>query len=467
MKIFLNVQNKNIILFILLVLFGSLTFIYEHNSIVVSLMIVLLCISLWVFGLVPAYVTSLVLFCLVFYFKPDLFSKTLSGFSSSGFWLAFSGLVWGKAINQTGLSAKISSVVTLVFSRHYSSVIIGSILLGSALAFIMPSAMGRVMLLVPILIGIATHLGFSKNDRGYYGIVLAGVFATYLLGFTILPSNLPNMVLSSLSSHLYHLDLNYAQYILVHFPVLGGLKLLLLFIITMFMFYQAIPNVTSDDIYNDSEKLGQSTNRYFTAKEIKLSLYLLVALLLWCTDSYHHIPASFVSMAISVICLLPIVGVIDSNQFIKEVNVAPLFYIAGIIGLGIFVNESGLGQYIAYSLIDVLRSQYRPGIHGFLVINSLFAAIGLFTTLPGIPALVSPSLDLISPIVNESTAHLVMMLPIAFSTLLLPFQAPPVVVAMQLSGLKLGTVTKYCLLMATMTCVILYPIDYYWFQYVL
>ena len=52
----------------------------------------------------------------------------------------------------------------------------------------------------------------------------------------------------------------------------------------------------------------------------------------------------------------------------------------------------------------------------------------------------------------------------AFSTVFLPFESPPIMIALQLGGVGVGPATKLCLSLAAMTVVLLFPLDFLWFR---
>lgn len=53
---------------------------------------------------------------------------------------------------------------------------------------------------------------------------------------------------------------------------------------------------------------------------------------------------------------------------------------------------------------------------------------------------------------------------IGFSTVLLPYQAPPLVVAIQSGGLPAKEVVRMCLITAAITIILLWPLDYLWWK---
>jgi di/tricarboxylate transporter len=110
----------------------------------------LMAISLWATGLLPEAVTALAFFTVAMLFKLAPPSVIFSGFQSSALWLIMGGLVMGVAIKTTGLGDRIAFKLSRAFGNSYFGVVTGVTLVGTALGFVMPSSMGRAVLLMPI-----------------------------------------------------------------------------------------------------------------------------------------------------------------------------------------------------------------------------------------------------------------------------------------------------------------------------
>ncbi len=85
------------------------------------------------------------------------------------------------------------------------------------------------------------------------------------------------------------------------------------------------------------------------------------------------------------------------------------------------------------------------------------------TTLPGIPAVLTPLADLLSEATGLTREAVIMTQVIGFSTVLLPYQAPPLVVAMRLD-LRAADLARCTLALAVLTYVALVPLDYLWWR---
>jgi di/tricarboxylate transporter len=187
-----------------------------------------LTIVLWATSLLPEFITALLFFAAAMVAKiapPDVI---FGGFASSAFWLVFSGFVLGVAIRKTGLADRAARALSARLTDSWLQMVASVVLLSYALAFVMPSNMGRIALLMPIVAAMAARAGINEGTRSWYGLALAVGFGTFQLSATILPANVPNLVMSGAAEGSYGIHLNYLPYLLLHTPVLGILKGLIL-----------------------------------------------------------------------------------------------------------------------------------------------------------------------------------------------------------------------------------------------
>jgi di/tricarboxylate transporter len=87
------------------------------------------------------------------------------GFASSAFWLVFSGFVLGIAIRKTGLADRAARALSARLTDSWLQMVASVVLLSYALAFVMPSNMGRIALLMPIVAAMAKRAGINDGTR--------------------------------------------------------------------------------------------------------------------------------------------------------------------------------------------------------------------------------------------------------------------------------------------------------------
>lgn len=445
---------KNILFFIIpLVIYFVLSHFIQDFKNVVLITLLITTIIFWATSLIPNYQTSL-----IFLFTSLIFSLSskeiiFSGFSSSAFWLVFAGMLIASAINNVNLSERFSTFFTNIKNPRYLTILISINIFSLLFSFIMPSSLGRTVLLIPIAVIVAKNFGFTHNDKGYTGIMLAFIFSTVIPAFTILPANVPNMILSGLTHEIYGFELLYSHYLLANFFVLGFLKNII--IVAMLYF-----------IYNDTPKHSiVKAQKKPLSKDEKIVIFTtLMMLLFWTTDFIHGISSSVIAIVGVLFLANPAINIIK-NKDMNSINFSSLLLVAAIISLGNIVATNDYIKDILTTTIDL----FKPTSYEVLnqVIISLFMAItGVFITQPSIPAIFTPMAEHIGLINNFSLHEVIMMEVSAFSTVFLPFQSPPIIIGLALANINQKQAVKFLLILAIITIFFLFPLQYYWMQLV-
>lgn len=412
--------------------------------------ICLAAIGLWATGVFPESLTALLFFALCMFTKAAPGKIVFSGFMSSAFWLVLAGIVFGGAIKSTGLGDRVAHAIGNRLGRSFNKALAGVMLMGMGLAFVMPSSMGRIVLMVPLLLALSKHLGFEQGGKGWSGLVMGGIFACFLPSFAILPANLPNMVLAGSAEALLSFPLSYADYLLRHYPVLGLLKALTLYAVLWF-FYRG----------EEPTKSEEPPPGPMSGAEKRLLGVLAVAISLWVTDGLHHVSPAWIGLAAAILCLLPQLKILPPKS-LASTNLEPTIYVAGVVGLGAVIDHAGVGQLVGGAVIDALPLAEGAGFLDFVSLSGLAALVSLATTQPGVPAVLTPFANGLAAATGMSLAAVLGTQVAGFSTLLLPYQSPPLMMGIQLSHGKAADFTRICLAMALATVAILWPLDYLW-----
>jgi anion transporter len=393
-----------------------------------------------------------------------------SGFASPAFWLVFGGLIIGAAVDRTGLGRRMARRLVSRFTGGYLSVLAGVVTVCLALGFVMPSTMGRLVLLLPIVMALAEQLGFGPGSRGRTGMVLATGFGSYLGPVAILPANVPNNVLIGAAQNFHDIQIRYFDYLIVHFPVLGFLKSVLL-VLVIWLLYRDTPirnqAAVPETAAAPETAAGPENNdipHYWSTDEKRLALLLGIALVLWATDSIHHVSPAWVSLGAGLICLLPGVGLVPPQAFRDKVPINPLIYVAGILGVGALVAESGLGEALSRWVLAVFDLDPEQPARSFFVLSGLSMLLGTVSTMPGVPAILTPIAGDMAAASGLSIEAVMMTFVIGFSTVFFPYQVPPLIVLLQLGNIPARAAVATALSTALVTVVVLVPLDYVWWR---
>ncbi|AKM30404.1 sodium:sulfate symporter [Pandoraea faecigallinarum] len=416
--------------------------------------LVLFTIGAWAFGLFPEPVTTLSFFLLAVLLhvaKPEII---FAGFHSAAWWLVFGGAVTGLAVRTTGLGTRLAATIFALkrptYPRYVASVMIASV----GLAFVMPSTTGRILLLIPIVLALADRIGLTEGRRGRTGLVMTVAAGSYMPPTTILPANIPNSVLMGAADSFYGVKLHYAPYLLLHFPVLGALKAAILVWVVCRLFPDDGPLAPP----------GATTSPPLTTDARRLSLLLALALAGFATDTWHGISPAWISVAAAILCLLPAIHIVTPKTFTDQMQITPLIYVAGFLGVGAVVADTGLGEKVARLCLDAVGMMPGTPVVNAAWLIAIGAAIGLVATLPGLPAVLTPLAGQLAT-ASGLPLYTVLMLQVpVFSTVLLPYQSPPMMIAMHLGGVGMRDGTRLTVVMTIITLVLLFPLDYVWWR---
>ncbi len=421
-------------------------------SLALTAALVAVTIALWATARLPEYLTALLFFSVAMVLKVADAALIFSGFASTAFWLVLSGYVIGIAIRKTGLADRGARMLAPWLSASYGRMVFGVVGLSYALAFVMPSNIGRIALLMPLILALADRTGLGEGRPGRIALALAVGFGTFQLSASILPANVPNLVMAGAIESAYGLRLAYLPYLLLHLPVLGVLKGLALGGCLCLLF--------RDRLETRAEPEPATP---LSAAEKRLGLLLLVTLGLWFTDSWHGISPAWVGLVAACVCLLPRIGFVSGEEFGKEVNHRTALYVAAILGLAALVAQSGLGQLIGEALLRVLPLGEGAPMASFASIAAIAMLLGFVVTANGVPALFTPLAQSLSQATGLPLMTVLMIQVFGFSTPLLPYQASPIVVAMGMGRIPLRAALRLSLALAALTALVLLPLDYAWF----
>lgn len=425
---------------------------------ILGLMLVL--IVLWGTAVVPNYFASLLLFSVVLIFGLAPAEVVFAGFSSAAIWLIVSGFVIGSAISSSGLGARLAAVIGLALGNSYPRIIIGLMLVAMALGFLMPSSVGRAVVLVPIGMAIADRAGFEKGSQGRIGIAVLLAIACNMPSFAILTSNIPNVVLAGAAETVQGVRLGYLDYLMLHYPVLGVVKAGLVVGVVLWLF----PARSGSRAQVAQDSPATRTSAADASAQVRVAVLLAVTLAFWATDSLHGLNPAWVGLVAATMLLAPLIGAVTPAAFKASADFGLLLFVVGALALGSLVNQSGLGADIGRVLEAILPLAPGQEFTNFLSLVAMSSVTGVFTTTPAVPSILTPMAGDLARLTGLDVPAVLMTQVVGFSTVFLPYQVAPLVVAMQLSGERLGHLTRVTLIVAAVTVLVLIPMDYLWWR---
>jgi hypothetical protein len=201
-----------------------------------------------------------------------------------------------------------------------------------------------------------------------------------------------------------------------------------------------------------------------TPPERRLAALLALALLLFATDFLHGVSPAWVALGTGILCLLPELGILAPREFSARANIGTLVYIAAILGLGAVVAQSGLAKEASTHLMALANLHPGDTAANVAILAAIGAGLGAITTLTGAPAVLTPLAGDFAQASGLPLLSVLMLQVPIFSTVILPFESPPMMIALLLGGVGIRPASRLCLATAAVTLLVLLPLDYLWWR---
>lgn len=420
-----------------------------------GLAVTLFTVILWATNAVPQPVTAALFFAAALTFAIAPPKAVLSGFTSNALGLVAGGLILGTAADKSGLGRIVARVFLGRFSGTYPKLILG-ILLGSvALAFLVPAAMARMAITVPIVVALCREVGYEHGTPGYYGAVLATTLGNFFISHAILPANLVNVLVAGSADTLYGLRFIYGEYALLLVPVIGLAKGALIYACLLWLFPAPPPG--------GAGKAAEPPPA-FTPEARRLGVIIAAAIALWATDFLHGVAPGWVALAAGLACAAPGIGIVPWQKSLDQAKLTALFLVACMLGIGTTLEGSGASKLVASQIASLARIEGASGFYGYLVVAWLSALMALVATVVGAIAIMSPAVRTVAeatglPIKTGMLAEVV-----GLQHLFFPYQTAPTMVGMALGRVPHMVGARLMIPVALIGMIVLIPLNGLWWR---
>lgn len=346
----------------------------------------LISIFMWAFKLVPDYVAGMlsILVVLVLGITPS--DVVLSGFQSSGFFMAMSIFVLAVVIVDSGLVYRLSLLLLKLTPRSTFFYNLMLTLIGLLFTPILPSANGRVGLISPLLKDLLASLKFKHQAPDANRMALSAFFGVSLFSSIFLTSKAINFLVFTMLPTQVQDNFQWSDW--AEAAAVTGVSLFVLFIVFSQLFFRSDkhPELDKSQIKLQLQVLGRMSLKEWGAV---FGVLLLVAGIV--TTSIHKIKPAWVGLAIMFIFLA--LGSLSKKSFREKIDWPFLFLLGTLIGLTRTLNYLGLDQLLASKL---------GGLQALMTDNFYLFVLVLF----GIILLLRAALSTIATIVIASSVFL-------------------------------------------------------------
>lgn len=352
--------------------------------------ILIMAIVWWITGVLPEFVTAVVMAVLFVVVAGISVGATFSTFASSTWWLLLSAFTLGVGMKTSGLMRRIALAIVRKFPRTFRCQVVAQLVTGTVLGPLIPSLAVKGAMLAPLAMNIGDELGYERQGKRATGLFAAMLVGIRTVAPTIVSASVTGYALMATLPADVQEQFNMASWFVAALPWLVVVLALNYFLI-MGMYGRgekagsgsgtvgAPGNAQSleqsslrcgtrfvgaakcaDSRRDETESSAVESSRGGTnegggkpipdglgpllAVEKRMLAIILVTVVLWATEPFHHVSAMAVGLAALVFMF--VLKVIDVPAFKSGVNWTSLLFIGIALGLGSVFAEAGLNDWV-------------------------------------------------------------------------------------------------------------------------
>lgn len=274
-----------------------------------------------------------------------------SGFANTALALVAAALFLAAGMTATGLDRRIALFILSRVGTSTRSVVIGSIIVGVVLAFMVPSTTARVSCIVPIMLGIIAAFGVSKKSTFAGMLMITTTQTASIWNVGIKTAAAQNMVAVGFIEKTLQKTVTWLEWLIAAAPFAIVMSIVLYFVM-MIMMPPEVKEVSGgrEAIRKQVAELGP-----VKASELKLLTISLSLIALWATEGViHKFDTSSTTVAAVAIMLLPRIGIMTWKDAQSRIPWGTIV----LFGIGISLGTALLQSKGATWLADLVVAEF-------------------------------------------------------------------------------------------------------------
>ncbi|WP_374019797.1 SLC13 family permease [Paenibacillus thiaminolyticus] len=307
----------------------------------ICLALTLMTVVFWAFQIAqPGYVAGVYLALLVIFqvAKPDV---VFSPWVGTTMYLVIGAYLIAGAVKSSGFGERIAYSFILKFVKGYKSIIVSIFILTFVLSILIPHPWPRAFLIMSVIAVVITSANLSKADAAK-------------IGFTVFASSVPvslifltgDSVINPLAVEASGQSISWLQWF-VYMGVPNIISSILTCLLILVLFKpSSVFIIDKEEIRAKLKSMGK-----LTQTEIRTIIWLVIAIVLWMTDSIHGIDIGWITLIIAMLMSFPIIGKVLTPKNWADVPMHVLIFLTAAISIGRVGAVTGMNTWLADTIL--------------------------------------------------------------------------------------------------------------------
>jgi solute carrier family 13 (sodium-dependent dicarboxylate transporter), member 2/3/5 len=276
-------------------------------------------------------------------------TMAMSGFGNTALTLVAAALFLAAAMTITGLDRRIALVVLRRVGARTNRVVIGSIVVATVLAFLVPSATARAAAVIPIMMGVILAFGVDRKSRFAGMLMITTVQAVSIWNIGIKTAAAQNMIAVGFFHTILHQDITWLSWLIAAAPFSILMSIGLYFIMMSMM----PPETREMPGGQNTVEKALSELGAMSGKEKRLLAISLILLCFWATEGILHSFDSSTTTTVAVgLLFLPYIGVMDWKKANALIPWGTIVLFGVGISLGTVLLQTQAAQWLANLIVQ-------------------------------------------------------------------------------------------------------------------
>lgn len=355
----------------------------------------------------------------------------LSGFANSAVALVAAACFIASAMTATGLDRRIALTVLSKVGAKTHHIVIGAMVVGFLLSFIVPSTTARVACLMPIMMGFVLAFKVDRKSRFAALLVITTAQTASIWNVGIKTAAAQNMVAIGFIEKQLGAQITWGEWFVAAAPFAALMTVALFFIMTRMM------EPEMKEIAGGQETIRQQLAELgpMTLNQWKLLAVVLVLLGFWSTEKVlHNFDTTSTTIAAVALMLFPRIGVMDWKQSQKGFPWGTVVLFAVGISVGSALLQTKAAGWLAQLIVSNLGLQMASAfvilmlLSAFLIVIHLGFASATALASTMIPIVISVLTAVQTPGINIVGMTMILQFVVSFG-FILPVNAPQNMIA--------------------------------------
>ncbi len=295
------------------------------------------------------YAVSGLIGCVLYWASGVVLPATaFAGFAETTTWFVFAATLIGLISTKSGLPQRIGSFIVTKIGVSYSRILIGLIITDFLLTFLVPNGTSRLVIMATMAIGLIKLFGVSAKSNVARGIFLMICYTATIFDKMII-AGAAAITARGIIINIGNVEVTWTKWFIAFLPA-AVITIIGCWALTLWLFP---PEVVSLQNKEDELRRQFSLDTRWTPLSIKAAILLIASVLIWMTDFLHHIDPGIVGLTVSLIALLPVVGVLSIDD-LKSINFLPVIFVGAALSMSKVLVTTGALALLTHNAFFII-----------------------------------------------------------------------------------------------------------------